>query len=209
MTSRRGNATNARRSSPLRKGRTIPENLVGKKIAILVADGFEQIELTSPKHALEAAGATTRIVSPNPDRVHGWNHDDPGESFAVDEPLSSASPDDFDALLLPGGLRNPDSLRASAKATQFVRSFFQQHKPVGAICHAPWLLAEAGVLEKRRITSTASIRTDLINAGAVWVDEPVVCDEGLVTSRMPEDLNAFNAKLVEEVHEGKHQKQTV
>lgn len=187
----------------------MPENLSGKRIAILVTDGFEQIELTSPKQALEAAGATTRIVSPNPDRVHGWNHDDPAESFGVDEPLSSASPDDFDALLLPGGLRNPDSLRANGKAVQFVRTFFRQHKPVGSICHAPWLLAEAGVLEQRRLTSTASIRTDLINAGAAWVDEPVVCDEGLVTSRMPEDLDAFNEKFVEEVHEGKHAKQTV
>lgn len=187
----------------------MPENLNGKKVAILVTDGFEQVELTSPKQALEAAGATTRIVSPNADRVQGWNHDEQGESFDVDEPLSSASPDDFDALLLPGGLRNPDSLRANAKATHFVRAFFRQHKPVGAICHAPWLLAEAGTLEQRRVTSIASIRTDLINAGAAWVDEAVVCDEGLVTSRTPEDLDAFNAKFVEEVYEGKHAKQTV
>lgn len=181
----------------------------GKKIAILVTDGFEQVELVSPKNAAEAAGATTVIVSPKPGSVQGWNHHDKGDSFPVGLALDKAKADDFDALLLPGGVANPDALRMDQKAVAFVRAFFEQHKPVAAICHAPWTLIDAGVVDGRRVTSYKSVKTDLVNAGAIWEDKEVVVDNGLVTSRDPNDLPAFNRKLVEEVAEGKHERQTV
>lgn len=176
----------------------------GKKIAILVADGFEQVELTSPREALEKAGAATFIVSPNRDKVQGWNHAEKGDSFEVDLPLDEADAGEYNALLLPGGVMNPDKLRTNEKAITFVRDFFKQGKPVAAICHGPWTLINAEVVEGRKMTSYHSIRVDLENAGAEWVDEPVVVDQGLVTSRHPDDLKHFNNKLLEEVEEGKH-----
>ena len=178
--------------------------LSGKKIAILVADGFEQVELTSPKQALEKAGAETEIVSPASGSVKGWEETKWGKKFPVDVPLNKASADDYDALLLPGGVMNPDKLRADPKAVDFVREFFDSGKPVAAICHGPWTLIDAGVAKGRRLTSYPSIKSDLKNAGAEWVDEKVVVDNGLVTSRKPDDLPAFNRKMVEEFCEGKH-----
>jgi protease I len=180
---------------------------MGRKIAALVTDGFEQIELTSPKSALESNGAEVQIVSPKPDQVRGWNHDEPADAFKVDVPIASARAADFDALLLPGGVRNPDHLRRDPNVVRFVRDFFEQKKPVGAICHAPWTLIEARVVEGRRVTSYPSLQTDLKNAGAQWSDEEVIVDNGLVTSRDPNDLPAFNAKLVEEIAEGVHEGQ--
>lgn len=181
----------------------------GKKVAILVAHGFEQVELTEPRKALNEAGAETHIVSPAGGTVKGWEHDHWSDEFDVDVSLSEARASEYDALVLPGGQMNPDNLRADGNAVRFARAFFEAHKPVAAICHGPWLLVEAGVVEGRRMTSYHSIRTDLENAGADWVDEEVVVDSGLVTSRSPEDLPAFNRKLVEEVAEGKHAAQTV
>lgn len=185
------------------------QQLNGKKVAILVEDGFEQVELTSPKEALEKAGAQTRIVSPKRDKVKGWEHTKWGQEFPVDVTIDQANADDYDALLLPGGVMNPDKLRTNQSAVKFVRSFFDQKKPVAAICHGPWMLAEADVVNGRKMTSYPSIQTDLKNAGANWVDQEVVVDEGLVTSRKPDDLPAFNRKLVEEIAEGQHQRQRV
>jgi protease I len=178
--------------------------LAGKKVAILVANGFEQVELTDPKQALEQAGAQALIVSPEKDKVKGWKTTDWGDKFPVDVALDAANPDDFDALVLPGGVMNPDKLRRNEWALQFVRGFFESGKPVAAICHGPWTLIDAGVVAGRRMTSYHSIQTDLKNAGADWVDEEVVVDNGLVTSRKPDDIPAFNRKMVEEIHEGIH-----
>jgi protease I len=183
------------------------QKLNGKKVAILVEDGFEQVELTSPKQALEEAGAKTYIISPKRDQVKGWEHTQWGQTFPVDVAIDQANANDYDALLLPGGVMNPDKLRTSKPAIQFVRSFFDQRKPVAAICHGPWVLVEAGVLNGRTVTSYHSIQTDVKNAGANWVDQEVVVDQGLVTSRSPDDLPAFNRKLVEEVSEGQHERQ--
>ena len=174
------------------------KKLEGKKVAILVADGFEQVELTEPRRALEAAGAKIEIVSPAENEVQGWNHDEKADLFTVDMPLKLARSDDYDALLLPGGVRNPDRLRGMTRAVEFVDGFFATRKPVAAICHALWTLIEAEVLKGRRITSWPSLKTDLINAGADWVDRDVVVDHGLVTSRKPADLPAFNHKMIEE-----------
>ena len=173
------------------------QELDNKKIAILVADGFEQVELTKPKQAFESAGAQTHIVSPNKDRVQGWNHYDKADFFDVDVALDNAKASDYDALLLPGGTVNPDQLRTKDKAVQFVKAFFDAGKPVAAICHGPWTLVETGVLKGRTVTSWSSLQTDLENAGANWVDREVVEDNGLVTSRNPDDLPAFNAKAIE------------
>ena len=183
------------------------KKLTGKKIAILVAEGFEQVELTKPRRALEDAGAETAIVSPAKGEVQGWNHFDKGDKFKVDAPLEGASAEDFDALLLPGGVANPDQLRALPEAVAFVKSFFDAGKPVASICHGPWTLIEAGAVRGRTITSWPSIKTDLINAGAKWVDEEVVTDNGLVTSRKPDDIPAFNEKMIEEFAEGTHRAQ--
>lgn len=182
-------------------------NLNGKKVAILVEDGFEQIEMTSPKEALEKAGAKTHIISPKRDKVKGWEHTEWGDEFSVDVMVDQANASDYDALLLPGGVMNPDKLRTNKKAVQFVRSFFDQGKPVAAICHGPWVLVEADVVNGRKVTSYHSIQTDLKNAGAQWVDQEVVVDQGLVTSRKPDDLPAFNRKMVEEIAEGQHERQ--
>lgn len=183
------------------------EKLNGKKVAILVADGFEQIELTEPRQALEAAGATTQIVSPQRDRVKGWSHTIWGDEFLVNVELAAAKADDYDALLLPGGVMNPDKLRRNEQALQFVKAFFDAGKPVAAICHGPWTLIDAGVVKGRKLTSYESIQTDLKNAGAEWVDEEVVVDNGLVTSRKPDDIPVFNQRMIEEFAVGKHQPQ--
>jgi protease I len=181
--------------------------LKGKKIAILVADGFEQVELTGPKEALEAAGAEIEIVSPAEEEVQGWNHDEKADRFEVDMPLNLARSDDYDALMLPGGARNPDQLRQLTRAVEFVDGFFATGKPVAAICHAPWLLIETEVIKGRNITSWPSLKTDLTNAGARWVDREVVVDNGLITSRKPQDIPAFNKKMIEEFAEGRHSRQ--
>ena len=180
--------------------------LRGTKVAILVADGFEQIELTEPREALDQAGAHTEIVSPATNQVQGWNHDDKADKFEVDEPLNHARSDDYDALLLPGGVRNPDQLRSMTRALEFVRGFFVAGKPVAAICHAPWTLIDAEVLRGRKVTSWPSLKTDVENAGAEWVDREVVVDDGLVTSRKPADIPAFNRRMIEEFVAGRHQK---
>lgn len=180
------------------------QNLNGKRVAILVADGFEQVELTEPRRALDEAGARTEIVSPAQGEVKGWQHTQWGDRFPVDVPLDQADPANYDALLLPGGVMNPDKLRMNRKAVDFVRSFFDSGKPVAAICHGPWTLVEAGVVRGRTMTSYESIQTDLKNAGANWVDREVVTDHGLVTSRKPDDIPAFNRKMIEEFAEGPH-----
>jgi len=171
--------------------------LSGKRIAILATDGVEQVELTEPRKALDAEGAKTQLVSPAKGEVQAWKHHDKGDKIPVDVPLDEANPRDYDALLLPGGVANPDQLRMLPKAVDFVRSFFDRNKPVAAICHAPWMLVEAGVVRGRTVTSWPSLQTDLKNAGAKWVDREVVEDEGLVTSRKPDDIPAFNKKMIE------------
>jgi protease I len=182
------------------------DELQGRKIAILAADGVEQIELTEPRRAVEEAGATTELLSISTGEIQAMNGDiDKGDRIAVDRAVSDASPEDFDALILPGGTMNPDNLRVEEDAVGFVRDFFKTGKPVGVICHGPWTLIEAGVAKGRTLTSFPSIRTDLRNAGAHVVDEEVVTDQGLVSSRSPDDLPAFCAKIVEEFAEGRHQ----
>jgi len=172
------------------------QELNNKKIAILVVDGFEQVEMTEPKQAFEEAGAQTYIISPQSDRVQGWNHFDQADFFTVDVPLEQAKVDEYDALLLPGGVANPDQLRTEEQAVQFVKSFFDAGKPVAAICHGPWTLIEAKVVKGRTLTSWPSLKTDLENAGANWVDREVVEDNGLVTSRNPDDIPAFNDQAI-------------
>ena len=181
--------------------------LQGKKIAILAADGFEQSELLSPQAALLEAGADIDVVSIKEGQITAWNEDKWGEKVTVDKLAANANTADYDALLLPGGLFNPDSLRQDSDAKAFVDGFFgaKKNKPVAAICHAPWLLAEINKLRDKKVTSYPSIKSDLINAGANWVDQEVCVDQGLVTSRSPADLDAFNAKFIEEILEGKHQ----
>ena len=176
--------------------------LKGKKVAILVENGFEQVEMTEPKRALEEAGAQTHLISPQTEEVKGWDHTEWGKRFPVDVTLDQARADDYHALVLPGGVMNPDKLRTNQQAVQFVRNFFESHKPVAAICHGPWTLIEVGVVEGRRMTSYPSLKTDLQNAGAHWADEEVIVDQSLVTSRNPDDLPAFNRKLIEAIREG-------
>jgi protease I len=171
--------------------------LAGKRIAILATDGVEQVELTEPRKALDAAGAKTELVSPATGQLQAWQHLEKGDKFPVDVELDAADPNNYDALVLPGGVANPDQLRMLPKAVHFVKSFFEQDKPVAAICHAPWTLVEAGVVRGRTLTSWPSLQTDLKNAGAKWVDREVVEDDGLVTSRKPDDLPAFNKKIIE------------
>jgi protease I len=181
--------------------------LKGKKIAFLAADMFEEVELAEPWKALEGAGAELELVSLEEGEIQGFNHYDKAGSFKVDKPVEEASAGDYDALVLPGGVGNPDNLRQDENAVQFVRDFFEQGKPVGAICHAPWTLVEAGVVRGRTLTSFPSIQTDIRNAGGNWVDEEVHVDQGLVTSRKPDDIPVFNQKLIEEIAEGKHRQQ--
>jgi protease I len=178
--------------------------LAGKKVAILAADGFEEVELTKPRKALDDAGAKTSVISIKSGKIQGMNHADKGETVAVDLTLSDAKPQDFDALMIPGGLMNPDTLRSTEEALEFVRHFFQEGKPVAAICHGPWVLIDAGVARGRTLTSWPAIKTDVRNAGGNWVDEEVVVDNGLVTSRKPDDIPAFNEKMIEEFCEGRH-----
>lgn len=172
--------------------------LEGKKIAILVANGFEQVELTEPKKALDEAGATTHVVSPEENKVKAWDKTDWGIDIDVDVNLKRANPDDYDALVLPGGQLNPDFLRMDETAVNFVKSFANSGKPIGAICHGPWTLIEADVVKGKKMTSYPSIKTDLKNAGAHWVDQEVVVDGKLITSRKPDDIPAFNEKIIEE-----------
>jgi len=184
------------------------KDLNKKTVAILATNGFEESELKEPMQALKEAGADVHIISDVSGKIRGWEDGNWSNSYDVDKTLETASQSDYNALMLPGGVMNPDTLRQNKDAVNFVKSFFEHKKPVAAICHAPWLLAEADVLQGRKITSYGSIKKDLINAGAEWENSEVVVDHGLVTSRNPNDLPAFNAKLVEEVYEGKHQMQT-
>lgn len=178
--------------------------LSGKKIAFLATDGFEQVELTEPWNAIKDAGAEVELVSLETGDIQGVNHDEKADRFEVDRAVGEVSAADYNGLVLPGGVFNPDALRLSEAAVDFIRDFFKQHKPVAAICHGPWTLVEADVVRGRRVTSWPSLKTDLTNAGADWVDEECVCDEGLVTSRNPDDLPAFCDKAIEEFCEGKH-----
>ena len=180
------------------------KSLQGKKIAILTENGFEEVELTSPKQALEEAGAFVEIVSPQKEKVKGWNHDHWSIELEVDKNIDDASADGYDAIVLPGGVINPDKLRLNKKAVAFAQEFLEAGKPVAAICHGPQTLIETGLLEGRTMTSYPSLKTDLTNAGADWVDREVVVDNGLVTSRKPDDLDAFNKKMIEEISEGVH-----
>ena len=179
-------------------------SLLGKKVAILATDGFEQSELEAPLEALKTAGATPSIVSLKSGKIQATVHDEKGDKFDVDLTLDQAKADDFDALVLPGGLSNPDTLRSTPAAVTFVREFAEAGKPIAAICHGPWLLIEADVVRGRTLTSWPAIKTDVRNAGGHWVDEEVVVDNGLVTSRKPDDIPAFNRKMIEEIGEGKH-----
>jgi len=178
--------------------------LTGKKVAILTENGFEEVELTSPKKALEEAGAEVKIISPQKGKVKAWDHDHWSIELPVDVQLDSAQVEDYDALVLPGGVLNPDQLRQNKKAVEFAQQFLEAGKPVAAICHGPQLLIETGLIEGRNMTSYPSLRTDLQNAGVLWVDKEVVTDNGLVTSRTPKDLDAFNKKAIEEIGEGLH-----
>ena len=181
--------------------------LQGKRVAFLATDMVEQVELTEPWRAVQEAGATPELVSLREGEIQGFNHYDKGDTFKVDKTVEEASASDYDGLVLPGGVGNPDNLRQDENAVHFVRDFFEQGKPVGAICHAPWTLVEAGVVRGRTLTSFPSIQTDIRNAGGNWVDEEVHVDSGLVTSRKPDDLPAFNKKLIEEFAEGQHEEQ--
>ena len=184
-------------------------DLTGKRIAFLATDGFEQSELTEPWNAVKKAGGTPELISPEEGAIQGMKHFDKGDRFDVDTSLAKADADNYAGLVLPGGLGNPDALRTNDAAVAFTRTFFKQHKPVAAICHGPWTLVEADVVNGRTLTSWPSLKTDIRNAGGHWVDEECHCDQGLVTSRNPDDLPAFCAKLVEELAEGKHDRQTV
>jgi protease I len=185
------------------------QKLKGKKVAILAADMFERVELEEPRKALEEAGAETEIVSIHDGEIKGFDHFDPANTVKVDKTVEEVSVDDYDALLVPGGVGNPDQLRADENAVNFVREFAESKKPMAVICHGPWVLVEAGVARGRTLTSWPSLQTDIRNAGGNWVDEEVVVDEGLVTSRKPDDIPAFNKKMIEEFCEGRHQDRDV
>lgn len=186
-----------------------PEMLKGKTIAILATDGVEQSELERPREAFELAGARTLLVSPHAGQIQGVEHQSNGRKFDVDVELSDANPDGFDALLLPGGVANPDTLRTIPEAVSFVRHFAEAGKPIAAICHGPWSLVEADLVRGRTLTSWPSLKTDLKNAGAIWIDRDVVVDRGLITSRKPADLPAFIGKAIEEINEGRHESHAV
>lgn len=178
--------------------------LQGRKVAVLATDGCEQVELTKPVEALKNAGAEVHVVSPKGGQIQGYNHHDKGDMIPVDRELAQAQSGDYDALVLPGGVINPDQLRLEEQAIDFIRDFVRAEKPIAAICHGPWTLIDAGGVEGRKVTSWPSLKADLRNAGAEWVDQEVVVDAGLVTSRNPDDLPAFCAKMVEEFAEGRH-----
>jgi protease I len=184
-------------------------NLQGKRIAFLCTDGVERAELVTPRDAVEAAGAHTDLVSITTGTLQAWNHDEKADLFQIDRAVFDVTADEYDGLVLPGGLLNPDTLRQNKTAVDFVRDFFQQGKPVAAICHGIWMLVEADVLHGRTVTSWPSLRTDIRNAGGIWIDRDVVVDEGLVTSRKPADLDAFCEMAVEEFAEGVHAHQHV
>lgn len=184
------------------------ENLKNKKVAIIATDGFEETELTEPKRVLESHGAETHVIALSTDAIKGWKDGNWSIDVDVDLSIHQANADNYDALVIPGGVINPDKLRRNSQAVDFVREFFKQHKPVAAICHGPQILIEADVVNGRKMTSFSSIRKDLENAGANWVDQDVVVDEALVTSRSPKDMDAFTSKMVEEIAEGKHAEQT-
>ena len=183
------------------------QKLKGKKVAIVAADMVERVELMEPRKALEDAGAETTLISLKPGEIKTFNHFDPAESEKVDKAVEEVDASDYDALMIPGGVGNPDQLRGDENMVQFVRDFFERGKPVAAICHAPWVLVEAGVVGGRRLTSWPTLQTDIRNAGGSWVDQEVVVDAGLVTSRKPDDIPAFNEKMIEEFCEGKHAEQ--
>ena len=183
------------------------DELKGKRVAIVATDMVEQVELLEPRKALEEAGAKTDLISIEPGEIQGFNHYDKGDRIPVDKTIEEASANEYDALLLPGGVGNPDTLRMDENVVSFVRDLFEHGKPVAAICHAPWTLVEAGVVRGRTLTSWPSLQTDIRNAGGTWVDQEVVVDQGLVTSRKPDDIPAFNAKMIEEFAEGKHAEQ--
>lgn len=180
------------------------KQLAGKSIAFLATNGFEQVELTKPWEEITNAGASVELISITTGTILGMNHFDKGDKFTVDKAIDSICAEDYAGLILPGGLANPDALRRNQSCISFIRGFFQQGKPVAAICHAPWILIEADVVRGRKITSWPSLKTDLENAGAIWVDEECVCDQGLITSRNPDDLPAFCEKAIEEFVEGIH-----
>jgi protease I len=185
----------------------VADKLQGKRVAFLATDMVEQVELTEPWKAVKEAGATPELVSLEEGEIQGFNHYDKADTFKVDRTVEEARADDYDALVIPGGVGNPDTMRTDENAVELVRQFFKQGKPVGVICHGPWMLVEAGVVRGRTVTSWPSLRTDIRNAGGDWVDELVVVDDGLVTSRKPDDLPAFTAKIVEEFAEGRHERQ--
>lgn len=182
----------------------VGETLHGRTVAVLATDGFEQVELTKPVEALKAAGANVEVIAPKAGRIQGYNHHDKGDTVPVDRDLAHADAGNYDAIVLPGGVMNPDALRLEPRAIDFVRAFAEAGKPIAAICHGPWTLINAEAVEGRRMTSWPSLKADLRNAGAEWVDEEVVVDHGLVTSRKPDDLPAFCAKMIEEFAEGRH-----
>src|SRR3954463_10459513 len=193
-----------RRRQTSERGFPVADKLQGKRVAFLATDMVEQVELTEPWKAVEEAGGTPELNSLEGGEIQGFNHYDKADTFKVDKTVEEASADDYDALVIPGGVGNPDTMRADENAVELVRQFFEQHKPVGVICHGPWMLVEAGVVRGRKVTSWPSLQTDIRNAGGEWVDEEVVVDNGLVTSRKPDDLPAFTKKIVEEFCEGKH-----
>ena len=183
------------------------KQLQGKRVAIIAADMVEQVELVEPRKALDEAGAQTDLISLKPGTIQGFNHFDPADEHKVDRTIEEADAGEYDALMIPGGVGNPDQLRGDENVVAFVRDFFEAGKPVAAICHAPWVLVEAGVVRDRKVTSWPTLQTDIRNAGGNWVDQEVVVDQGLVTSRKPDDIPAFNEKMIEEFAEGKHAKQ--
>jgi protease I len=185
----------------------VANKLQGKRVAFLATDMVEQVELTEPWKAVQEAGATPELVSLREGEIQGFNHYDKADRFKVDRTVEEASADDYDALVIPGGVGNPDTMRMDENAVEFTRQFFEQGKPVGVICHGPWMLVEAGVVRGRKVTSWPSLRTDIRNAGGDWADQEVVVEQGLVTSRKPADLPAFNEKIVEEFAEGRHEEQ--
>lgn len=190
-------------TSTVAQGQEPSQALKGKRVAILVTDGFEQSEMTEPRKALDAAGARTVLVSPHKGEVKGWKDKNWGDKFPVDLVLDEAKPDEFDALVLPGGVSNPDQLRMNPKAVQFVKAFVTAGKPVAAICHGPWTLVEADAVRGKKLTSWPSLKTDIKNAGGTWEDSEVIVDQGLVTSRKPDDIPAFNSKMIAEFAKGK------
>jgi protease I len=185
----------------------VADKLQGKRVAFLATDMVEQVELTEPWQAVKDEGARVELISLEEGEIQGFSHYDKADKFKVDRTVEEARADDYDALVIPGGVGNPDTMRTDENAVQFVRDFFEQGKPVGVICHGPWMLVEAGVVRDRKVTSWPSLQTDIRNAGGNWVDQEVVTDQGLVTSRKPDDIPAFNKKIIEEFAEGRHEQQ--